>query len=235
MRKTMILLLGSLLMLSSCLDPIETDDTLTSRLIYYNNLLETDKVVWTVDDAGSVAGQSYGVPAEVLIEVEAYSTQFRFDAATLDGEVSLGGFDYSMDPFRYYMITVMGSESDPILLCDTMDTSFPTIGMVKMRILHASESMGDVDLYVGGELPEHKKLTGVAYGQLSPYLEATQEAFWNAVIVTPAGQTPADSTILSYTINNTFVPNRTYFGIINHTESDPESSFRMQVFNQPSY
>ncbi len=235
MRKVIVLLLGSLLLLSSCLDPIEIDDTLQSRLIFYNNLLETDKLVWNVDESESIPGQSYGVPMEDIIEVEAYSQMVRFDASTLDGGVSLGGFDYSVDPFKHYMISVMGTEGDPFLLCDTLDTSFPTLGMVKMRFLQASEGMGDVDIYVGGELPEHLTLTAVQYGQLTPYIEATQEAFWNAILVTPAQVSPADSTILSYTVNNNFIPNKTYFGIINHSESDPESSFRMQVFNQPSY
>ena len=101
--------------------------------------------------------------------------------------------------------------------------------------MQSSESMGDIDIYVGGELPEHRKLVGVGYGQLSPYVEATQESLWNAIVVTPADMAPADSTILSYTINNNFIPNKTYFGILNHTEADPQSSFRMQVFNQPSF
>ena len=235
MRKMILFLLASLLLLPSCLDPIETDDTLRSRLIYYNNLLETDKVVWTADEAESIAAQSYGVPAEDLIEVEGYGQMVRFDASTLDGEVFLGGFDYSIDPFSYYMISVLGTEQEPFLVYDTIDTSFPTMGMVKMRFLHATEAMGDVDIYVGGALPEHLKIEGVTYKELSPYVEATQEAFWNAVIVTPAQVAPADSIILSYEVNNNFVPNRTYFGIINHTEADPETSFRMQVFNQPNY
>jgi len=235
MRNLIILLLGSVLMLSSCLDPIEIDDTLQSRLIYYNNLLETDKVVWTTDEEESIAAQAYGVPAEDLLEVEGYSQMVRFDASTQEGEIFLGGFDYSVDPFSFYMISVLGTEQEPFLVYDTIDTSFPTIGMVKMRFLQASEAIGDVDIYVGGELPEHLKLQGVSYKQLSLYVEATQEAFWNAVIITPAQVAPADSIILSYEVNNNFVPNRTYFGIINHTEADSESSFRMQVFNQPNF
>lgn len=236
MRKMIIFLLGSVLLLPSCLDdPIEVPDTLQARYILYNNLIETDKVVWNVDEVETVSGQSYGLPVEGVVEVEDYSQSIRFDASTLDGEVSLGGFDYSIDPFRYYMISVLGTEQDPFMVYDTIDSSFPSIGMVKMRFLQASEAMGAVDIYVGGELPEHMKLQGVNYKQLTAYVEASQEAFWNAVIVTPAQVAPADSIILSYEVNHNFAPNRTYFGVINHTEADPESSFRMQVFNQPNY
>lgn len=236
MRKMIMLLLGSLLLLPSCLeDPLEVPDTLEARLIFYNNLLETDKVVWDVDDIETISEQSYGIPVEGVVEVEDYSQQVRFDASTLDGEVDLGGFDYFVDPYRYYMISVVGSEQDPFMVYDTIDTSYPTLGMVKMRFLQASEAMGDVDIYVGGELPEHLKLSGVNYKQLTPYLEATQEAFWSAIVITPAQIAPADSIILSFEFNNNFMPNSIYFGVINHVEADFESSFRMQVFNQPSY
>jgi hypothetical protein len=236
MKKLIIFLLGSLMLLPACLDdPITGPVALEARLIFYSNLMEADKIIWKVDDTESSSGQSYGMPVEGAVEVEGYDHQAHISASTLEGEVELGSQNCLLDPFRYYMISVLGTEEESLLLCDSMDTSFPTMGMVKMRFLHASASMGDIDIYIGGELPENKKLSGINYGQLSKYVEASQESFWNAIIITPAESAPVDSTILSYTINNTFTPNKTYFGIINHSEVDPESSLRMQVFNQPSF
>ena len=236
MKKIIIALLGSLMLLPACLDdPITGPDTLQARLVFYSNLMETDKVIWKLDDTESHSGQSYGLPVEASVEVEGYDHQVHLSASTLEGEVELGSLNCFLDPFRYYMISLIGTEEEALLLCDSMDTSFSTLGLVKMRFLQASESMGTIDIYVGGELPEHRKLFGVNYGQLSEYIEATQESLWNAIIFTPAEVAPADSTILSYTVNKNFIPNRTYFGIINHTEVDPESSYRMQVFDQPSY
>lgn len=235
MKKVIVVFLALSLLLPACLDdPLPGDETLEAGLIFYNNLMEADKVLWKVDETVSTMGQTYGVPLPGAVEVDGFGQQTRFVASTLDGGVALDSFDLFLDPFRYYMISIMGSEEEPLLVSDTIDTSPPTLGLVKMRFLHASETMGTVDIYVGGELPEHRILTGIAYGQLSVYVEGTQEAFWNAVIVTPADMIPADSTLLSYTVNNNFIPNKTYFGIINHSETDPESSFRMQVFNQPS-
>lgn len=236
MKKIIIALLGSLILLPACLDdPIIVPDTLEARLIFYSNLMEADKVIWKVDDAESLSGQDYGVPFEGAVEVEGYDHEIQISATSLEGEVALGSQNCYLDPFRYYMLSVLGTEDEALIFCDSLDTSFPTLGLVKMRFLQASKSMGTIDIYVGGELPEHRKVSGVGYGQLSEYIEATQESFWNAIIITPAEFTPADSTILSYTVNNNFIPNKTYFGIINHTEVDPESSFRMQVFNQPSF
>jgi len=236
MKKVIVMILGLAFLLPSCLDdPLPGDDTLVARMIFYNNLMEADKVLWKIDDTESAEGQTYGLPLEGSVEVEGFGQQTRFTASTLDGGAGLDSFDYFLDPFKYYMISIMGTEDDPLIVSDTMDTSFPTLGLVKMRFLHASETVGAVDLYVGGELPEHRKLTGIDYGELTVYIEASQEDFWNAIIVTPADMTPGDSTILSYTVNRNFIPNKTYFGIINHAEADPESSLRMQVFNQPSF
>ena len=236
MKKIIVLLLGSLLFFPSCLgdhDPVP--ETIEARLIFYNNLMESDKVVWEVDQTGSVSGQPYGLPAEGVADLEDYSQLVHIKATTLDGGTALDSLDYHMDPFRYYMVAVLGTEEEPQLLCDTIDTAFPTIGLIKVRFLQASEGIGTIDIYVGGGTPEHLILSGIEYSQLSDYVEATQEAIWNAIIITPMGMLPADSTILSYTANNNFNPNKTYFGVINHTEIDPESSFRMQVFSQPVY
>jgi len=236
MKKILIVLLGSLILLPACFDdPIPGPENLTARLIFYNNLMEADKIIWKVEEAESTSGQSYGIPYEGTVEVGGYDYPVRIAASTLEGGVTLDSLDCSLDPFSYYMVSIIGTEEEPRLQCDSMDTSFPSPGMVKMRFLQASESMGEVDIYIGGDLPEHRRFIGIAYGQLSEYVEATEESFWTAIIVTPAQTAPADSIILSYTVNINFAHNKTYFGIINHNETDPESSFRMQVFDQPSY
>jgi len=236
MKKVSSVLLGLSLLLPSCLDDPELGPvTLEAHLIFYNNLMEADKVIWKVDDAVSTTEQSYGLPLEGVAELEDFSQLTRFKASTLDGGLTLDSMDYFLDPIRYYMISILGTEEEPLLLIDTMDTSFPSLGLVKMRFLQASESMGAIDIYVGGGLPEHRKLSGLSYGQLSEYMEVSMESIWEALIVTPAELAPDDSTILSYTVNNNFIGNRTYFGILNHTETDPESSYRMQVFDQPSF
>jgi hypothetical protein len=236
MKKIVVLLMGSLLLFPGCLgDPDPIPDTIEARLIFYNNLMEPDKVVWEVDNSETLSGQSYGLPAEGVAKLEDFSQLVHIKVSTLEGGIALDSFDYHLDPFRYYMISILGTEEEPYLLCDTIDTGFPTIGLMKMRFLQAAENMGTIDIYVGGGTPEHRILSEIEYSQLSDYVEASQESFWNAIIITPTGILPGDSTILSYTVNNSFIPNNTYLGIINHTEIDPESSFRMQVFNQPVY
>ncbi len=236
MKKIVVLLMGSLLFFPGCLgDPDPVPETIEARLVFYNNLMEPDKVVWEVDNSVSLSGQSYGLPAEGVAELEDYSQLVHIKASSLEGGIALDSLDYHLDPFRYYMISILGTEEEPHLICDTMDTAFPTLGLMKMRFLQAAENMGTIDIYVGGGTPEHRILSGIEYSRLSDYVEASQESFWHAIIITPTGILPGDSTILSYTVNNSFIPNNTYLGIINHTEIDPESSFRMQVFNQPVY
>ena len=231
-----LVFLGFSLLLPACLDdPPPGPDILQATLIYYSNLMENDKVLWEVDNEQVNTGQSYGEAEMGIKEVEGFGHQAQIAASTLESGQALDTVDYFLDPFRHYMISLIGNEEEPKIICDTMDTSYPTPGLIRMRFLQAAENMGAVDIYVGGGLPEHRRVSGIGYGQLSEYIEAAQEFFWASITVTPADIAPEDSTILSYTVNNNFTPNRTYFGIMNHTEVDPGSSFRMQVYDQPNY
>jgi hypothetical protein len=134
-----------------------------------------------------------------------------------------------------YMIALLGSEEEPTLLCEVMDTRLPTAGKIKFRFLHAAESMGPVDIYIGGDQPEYLALTAVDFPQVSEYLETTELQLWTSIIVTPANSLPADSTILEYTSNTVFRTGGIYLCIIGHISSSSESPFQMQADYQPVF
>ncbi len=107
--------------------------------------------------------------------------------------------------------------------------------MTKVRFLHAASTMGPVDIYIGGDLPENKVFSGESYTHVSQYLEITEEDLWNAVVVTPANTLPSDSAILSYTANTIFRPGSVYLCIIGHTTSSIDSPYEIQVNQQTTY
>jgi hypothetical protein len=134
-----------------------------------------------------------------------------------------------------YMIALLGTEEEPNLICEVMDTRIPSTGRVKFRFLHASKTMGPVDIYIGGDQAEYLALADVDFTHVSEYLEATEEKLWTSIIVAPANSLPADSTILEYTTNNIFQTGRIYLCTIGHISNSSESSYQMQVDVQPVY
>ncbi len=134
-----------------------------------------------------------------------------------------------------YMVALLGDEAAPHLLCEPVDTRIPSVGMCKLRFLHTAVGMGPVDIYIGGELPSHKVVSGTDYTDLSEYIETTELKLWTSVIVTPENTLPVDSTILSYTANTIFRTGWTYLCMIAHETSSTESNYQMQVDEQAIY
>ena len=60
-----------------------------------------------------------------------------------------------------YMIAQMGNDEEPYLLCEPMDTRYPSVGLIKLRFMNAAATMDPVDIYIGGDLPEDKVLSSV--------------------------------------------------------------------------
>jgi len=96
-------------------------------------------------------------------------------------------------------------------------------------------TMGPVDIYIGGELPEDLAYTGVEFSNVSEYLETSEETAWTSIIVTPSDSIPSDTTILEYTANDIFKTGGSYLCILTHNNTSPESSYQMQIDYQPVF
>jgi len=109
----------------------------------------------------------------------------------------------------------------------------PALGLVKLRFMHTTLGLDAVDLYIGGHTPEHKVVSEISFAQTTDYLEASQEDLWDSIIVTPMNVSPEDSSILSYTSNNVFLPNQIYLGVIGPTTNSSSSALQLQLYIQP--
>ncbi|MCD4709820.1 MAG: DUF4397 domain-containing protein [Bacteroidales bacterium] len=228
-------LLALLLFLPGCLeDPDPIPPTINTYQIYYNYLMEPYDVQWEIDDEIIGTGHSYGILAEAIVKLDSSEQEVLIRTINSDNGFLIDSLSYSLVENGIYMVAILGTEEDPHLLCEPMNTQSPT-GMTKLRLLHAAATMGPVDIYIGGDLPEHKVLSGTNYTSVSEYLEVTEENLWKAIIVTPANSLPADSTILSYTTNTIFRAGRVYLCIIEHSENYIESIYQLQVNEQPVY
>ncbi len=229
-------LLLMLILLSGCLkDPDPLPETIDTYQNYYNYFLESYAIQWDIDDEILGTGHAYGIPAEAIIILDQAEQELLIQALDSDSGLLLDSLSYTMFENGAYMTALLGSEEEPHLLCEPINTRPPATGMIKFRFLHASPDMGPVDIYIGGDLPEHKVLSSVDYTSVTEYSEATEEQLWEAIIVTPADSLPADSSILSYTVNTIFRSGWSYICAIAHSSSSIESSYQILVDDQPIY
>ena len=235
-KKNAVPLLALLLFLPGCLedsDPIP--QTINTYQTYYNYLMEPYDVQWEIDDMVIGSDHSYGVPAEAIVTLDQPEQVVLIRTSNSDSGDLVDTLSYPLVENGAYMVAILGTEEEPYLLCEPMDTRLPSLGMTKLRFLHTAVTMGPVDIYIGGDLPEYKVVSGANYTSVTEYLEVTDEKLWNAIYVTPANSLPADSTILSYTTNTIFRTGWVYLCIIGHSENYIESSYQLQIDEQPVY
>ena len=236
MRRKIALLVIPLLLMRSCLgDPEPIPESIDTFHYYYNNLLETYDLQWEIDETIIGSGHSYGIPAQAIVALSEVEQEVLITSRNAENKTLIDSLSYTMYEHGAYMIALMGTEQEPHLICEPMDTHKPSTGMVKFRFLHTAEAMGPVDIYIGGDQPEHLVLAAMDFTQVSDYLEATEQELWTSVIVTPANSPPADSTILEYTANNIFETGWIHLCILEHISNSAESSYQVQVFDQPVY
>jgi hypothetical protein len=226
----------SLLLLQSCLeDPDPLPQTIDTYHYYYNYLLESYSLQWEIDDQILGSDHSYGIPAQAVVTLNDTEQEVLIQSRNPENSQLVDSLSYNMFEYGAYMISQLGDEEEPILICETLDTRMPSRGRVKFRFLHAALAMGPVDIYIGGDQQESLALAEVDFTHVSEYLEATEELLWTSIIVTPASSLPADSTILKYEANTIFQTGGVYLCILEHISNSSESSYQIQVDDQPVY
>lgn len=236
MIKKIAILVIPMMLIRSCLgDPDPVEETIDTYHHYYNYLLESYDLQWEIDDMVLGSGHSYGIPAHAIVTLNEPEQEVLIRVRNAENKEPIDSLTHLMIEYASYMIALLGSEEEPVLFCEQLDTRPPSPGMIKFRILHTSEAMGPVDIYIGGDQQESLMLAEVDFTDLSEYVEASEVQLWTSIIVTPASILPADSTILEYPANTVFQTGRTYLCTIEHTSNTSESSFRMQVDEHPVY
>lgn len=235
-KKIAIPFLVPIILLQSCLgesDPIP--ETIDTYHYYYNYLLESYALQWEIDEIILGSGHAYGIPAEAIVTLDETEQEVLIRSRNAENEQLIDSLSYTMYEHGAYMIALLGDEEEPNLICEVMDTRVPSTGRVKFRFLHASDTLGPVDIYIGGDQAEYLALAEVDFSDVSEYLEATEEQLWTSVIVTPANSLPGDSTILEYTANTIFQTGGIYLCILSHISDSNDSPFQIQVDNQPVF
>jgi len=234
LKKIAIPIVVLLLMIQSCLeDPNLLPEYPDTYLKFYNNLLESYDLQWEIDEVVIGSGHSYGVPDWARVYLDRDEQEVLIRTRNSENYQLIDSLYFIISIGGNFMIAIMGTEEDPYLICEPMDAWMTS--NVKFRFLHTSEAMGPVDIYIGGDQPEHLALTALDYTQVSEYLHATEEEIGTSIIVTPATNLPADSTILEYTVNSIFQSYGVYLCILEHVSSSNESPYQIQVDIEPRF
>jgi hypothetical protein len=234
--KIVVSLVIPLLLLQACLkNPDPIPETIDTYHFYYNYLLEPYDVQWEIDDEIIGVGHSYGITASAISSLNHVEQEVLIQTRDSQSGLFIDSLSHTMIENGAYLIAMLGTEEEPHLMCEPMDTGRPATGMLKFRFLYTSPVLGLVDIYIGGDMAENKVLSGVEYASVTEYAEATEGDMWEAIIVTPANILPVDSTILSYTANTIFRTGWSYLCIIGHSDNSIESSYQIQVDAQPLY
>jgi len=229
-------LLLMLILLSACLkEPDPIPETIDTYHKYYNFLLEPYSVQWEIDGVIIGIDHNYGYPAAAIVSLFETPQDVLIETRISEGGMMIDTLSHTLFENAAYMIAIMGTEEEPDLICEQIETHAPALGMVKFRFLHTAPALGPVDVYIGGDTSENIVISGLDYSSVSEYAEATEIDIWESVIITPANILPADSSILSYTANSIFLAGSSYLCTIGHSSSSIESSYEMQVDDQPIY
>jgi len=233
--KTAVPILVMVLSLTACLKDNEPlPQTINTYHYYYNYLLEPYNLEWEIDGE-FIGSHPYGSAALAIIQLDTTPQELVFRTLNSESGTAIDSLSSLLFENRSYMLAMLGTEEEPHLMCEVMDTRYPTAGTVKYRFLHTAPGLGPVDVYAGGDLPENRIFSGVDYQEVTEYYESPEEDIWEAVLITPADMLPADSIILSYTVNQVFRSGWVYLCTIGHIDPDTTSDIEMQVFEQPIY
>ena len=237
MKKTHVILLFLMVIGVSCLkdpDPVPPLPTPSGSYVnFYNFLTESYNIAWEINDVIVESEHPYGTALLEFIEMDKELQNATFTVKESKSTLVIDSEVYEMEQNQFYSVSILGNEKDPHILFEPMEVQRPALGLIKLRFIHTTIGIDPVDLYVGGATPEHKVVSELSYAQTTEYLEASEEDLWESIIVTPVNVSPEDSSILSYTANNVFLPNNIYLGVIGRATSSASSALQIQIYNQP--
>lgn len=224
-----------IILLPGCLkdsDPPEPGP-IQSHFMIYNFLTEAYAVQWDINDVTVESAQTYGSSLLGTVFMENLEEDIPVVVKESGSETILQSKNFLMEQFHFYILSLVGTGQDPHLLFEPMDLSAPSTGMIKFRLLLSTRELGAVDVYIGGSLAEHKKISGIHYTDFSEFVEASEEELWESILITPVDVSPSDSTILSFTGNSTFFPDQVYLGVLGHVSGSPSAPVELIIYEQP--
>jgi len=208
-------------------------DPINSYFTLYNFLMVPYEISWTSADESVEIAHPYGIPIQAFTTMDRDSAEVSFTVKRSGTGTVIESEVFMMKKNKFYIIAIIGTENDPILLFEPMNIKRPDTEKIKIRFLQAAEDLDPVDVYIGGTGQDSRVLSGLAFADITAYIELSQVLAWDSLIISPQGIFPSDSTLFSYTRNEVILPDNIYLGVIAHSDNSPLSSLKLELFEHP--
>jgi len=193
------------------IEPIMEEASITT----YNYLPTDFNLDWNINESNIATNQKYAFGDGGKITWEEGKNNVNIEVLNADTKQTILSDIKALTKDTKYIGFAYGSSAEPNLAIFEKDLTAPQDGMVRLRLFHALESTGAVDIYIGGETVDYKKVTNLSYKAISEYIEVSLQDMSGLVVYTQTGVMPNDETdIIRYSGNNSSEEDKTYTHVL---------------------
>ncbi|HDS08502.1 MAG TPA: hypothetical protein ENO05_12850, partial [Bacteroides sp.] len=212
----------------------ELPEPIHSYFILYNYFPVSYDLLWEVNGYTLSAAHTYGGTILGFVNLDSVANDISFAVKNAETGALITEGNYRMEEYQFTMFAVMGTEQDPYILSDPLDLTPPSSGMIRIRFIQTCSNMDPVDVYIGGAAQERKVVDGIAYREVSGYLESSLNDLMDSVIVANHGSAPdTGSVAISTSGAGIFHPDRVYLGVIGYPDRSDTTSAKLTFYDQP--
>jgi hypothetical protein len=235
MKKLITLaILLSLVTFSCKKDPEPEPEVIRAYCLLYHFVSGLESITWTVDGVEVPDAMDYSeyFPGAVILNTTAEDIEFtaKNDA---NGEV-LASQLLALEKNKYYSIIMTGTEEEPLLLADQIETTQPQPGKVKFQFLDAVKGPQSIDVYMGGTTADKRVVSDLQYNTLSLPVEVSDFDARAAMTVSAhSAEYNQDSVLLTSVYNGDLISGAGYLSVIAPFTFDPESELTFWLYQLP--
>lgn len=208
----------------------------TATLLTHNFINEDHNVDWYNGTLKLIDDQFYAASQNKEIEWLQDENDLTIVAKNTTDDALLISQEVTFSNGKNYLGLLYGSLNKTLLISENNNT-IPQTGNVRVQYANLYESVGPIDIYVGGIMPSNKKISSLDYGELSDYIEVSKTSIDARFIITTAGVAPYPGPLLGTNLYNVidsdiYEINEIYIGIISSETYDTSSPITLYITKQ---